>query len=262
VKKIKYRLAPVGGVLLGAALFLTVNSYAQESRNIQVSVDGGDPVEVPLEVTQDGKVINWSFIGQLEIGGADGAILTGLNVTADPDPFLGYAIGVVDIGLPSVFGFSIATPIVPTGPPTDVSVGFSASLTDGGDGAISITPVAPGVPVDGDGVPEIHVANDANLPGGLINDGHDLGPGAAFAGAPGDAFVHGPFNESSTIGGPWNWMQLNVTFAGSGGNDLYGLTGSVLKLQGQVPEAGSTLLLTMLGLAGCAISRRMRLFTK
>jgi len=245
---------------LGAALFLTVNSYAQETRNIVVSVDGGDPVEVPLEVTQDGKVINWSFFGELAIGGDDGAILTGLNVTADPDPFLGYAIGVVDIGAPSVFGFAFGTPIVPTGPPSDVSVGFSASLTDGGNGAISITPVAPGVPVDGDGITEIHVANDG-FP--LTNDGHDLGPGAAFVGAPGGAFVHGPFNESGTIGGgPWTWMQLDVNFAGSGGNDFYGLTGSLLKVQGTVPEAGSTLLLTMLGLAGCAVSRRLRLFTK
>jgi len=253
MKKIKNRLAPVGGVLLGAALFLTVNSYAQPV----VSVDG-EPVEVPLEITQDGKVINWSFNGRLEIGGTDGAILTGLNMTADPDPFLGYAIGVIDIGAPSVFGFSFGTPIVPTGPQSDVSVAFSAALTDGGNGAISITPVAPGVPVDGDGVTEIHVANDG-FP--LTNDGHDLGPGAAFAGAPGQAFVHGPFNESGTIAGTWTWLQLDVNFSGSGGNDQYGLTGSLLKVE-SIPEAGSTLLLTMLGLAGCAVSRRLRLFAK
>jgi hypothetical protein len=129
-----------------------------------------------------------------------------------------------------------------------VSTGFSASLTDGGDGAISITPVDPGVPVDGDGVAEIHVATDG-FP--LTNDGHDLAPGAAFTGSPFSAFVHGPFNESGPMPGPgpWTWMQLNVTFMGSGGGDVYGLTGSLLKVEGAIPEPGAILF----GAAVCCV---------
>jgi hypothetical protein len=248
------------GVIVGCALLLTANTYAQDgSRNIQVNVDGKD-VDVPLEVSQDGKLIAWNFSGQLQIGGPDGAILTGLNVVANPDPFLGYAIGITDIGAPSVFGFVFGTPIVATSPPGTFSSSYSGSLTDGGDGAISITPVAPGVPVDGDGVPEVHVVNDG-FP--LTNDGHDLGPAAAFGGG---ASTHGPFNELlfPMVGpGPWTWLQINVTFAGSGGSDFYGLTGRAEKLETPpVPEAASTLLLTLVGLASCALSRRFGLFSR
>jgi len=258
MKRIGNRLV-AHGVIVGCALLLATNSYAQDdSRNIQVNVDGTD-VDVPLEISQDGKLINWQFIGQLEIGGPDGALLNGLNVTANPDPFLGYAIGITDIGAPSVFGFVFATPIVATSPPGTFSSSYSASLTDGGNGAISITPVAPGVPVDGDGIPEVHVVNDG-FP--LTNDGHDLGPAAAFGEG---ASTHGPFNELlfPMIGpGPWTWLQINVTFAGSGGNDFYGLTGRAEKLETpSVPEAASTLLLTLVGLASCALTRRSGLLT-
>jgi hypothetical protein len=184
------------------------------------------------------------------------AVLPFVNMSADPDPFLGYAIGITDLGAPSVFGFVFATPIVPTSPPGTVTTGFSASLTDGGDGAISITPGAPGVPTDSDGIDEIHVVTDG-FP--LTNDGRDLGPGAAFGGG---ASVHGPFNEVGPMPGPgpWTWMQINVTFAGSGGNDFYGLTGSALKVETpSVPEAGSTLMLLSAALAGLvAVRNRIR----
>jgi hypothetical protein len=262
------------GVLVGGALLLTANIYAQDGSGnirVQVNVDGTDFV-VPLAVAQDGKLLGinqdgkltaWNFIGQMQIGGPDGGLLTSLNVVADPDPFLGYAIGITDIGAPSVFAFTFGTPIVPTSPPGTFSSSYSGSLTDGGDGAISITPVAPGVPVDGDGVPEVHVVNDG-FP--LTNDGHDLGPAAAFAGEVGETFVHGPFNEllQPMIGpGPWTWLQVNVTFEGSGGNDFYGLTGRAEKVETPaVPEAASTLLLTLAGLASCALSRRSGLFTR
>jgi len=248
----------VSVVVLGSALVLTSNSYAQDgSKNIQVMVDG-EEVDLPLEISQDGKLILWNFVGQLEIGGSDGAILSGLNVTANPDPFLGYAIGVTDIGAPSVFGFVFGTPIVGISPPGTVTSSFSASLTDGGDGAKSITPGAPGVPVDGDGIAEVHVVNDG-FP--LTNDGLDLGPASGDLG-PG-ASVFGPFNEAGPLPGPgpWTWLQINVTFTGSGGADFYGLTGRAEKVE-SVPEAASTMLLTLMGLASCALSRRFGLFSR
>jgi hypothetical protein len=74
----------------------------------------GELVEVPFEITQDGDVTTFDYNGYLEIGGSDGAALTAFNISADPDPFLGYAISVIDVGAPSVFGFVFATPIVPT----------------------------------------------------------------------------------------------------------------------------------------------------
>jgi hypothetical protein len=239
---------------------VSINSHGQEFGPVVIIDD--ERTQITFEVGQDGKLTTWSFSGEFAIGGDDGVILSGLSMFADPDPFLGYAIGITDIGAPSVFGFVFGTPIVPTSPPGTVTTAFSASLTDGGDGAISITPVAPGVPTDSDGVPEIHVATDG-FP--LTNDGHDLGPGESFVGAPGSAFAHGPFNEAGSMPepGPWTWMQLNVTFQGSGGNDFYGLTGSLLKVETpSVPEAGSTLLLTLLGLFGCAVASRLRSFAE
>lgn len=243
----------VAGALLGSLLISSVNAQTQHLPGPQVTIDGVR-YELPLESGQDGKLYTWNLAGELTLGGDNGAILSALSMSADPDPFLGYAIGVTDIGAPSIFGFVFGTPIVPTSPPGTVTSAFSASLTDGGDGAISITPVAPGVPTDSDGIPEIHVASDG-FP--LTNDGLDLGPGAAFGGG---ASVHGPFNEAGALSGPgpWTWMQLNITFSGSGGNDFYGLTGSLLKVETpSVPEAGSTLLLTLIGLSGCALTRRL-----
>jgi len=249
------------GVILGCAILWAGNSYAQNGiKNVEVTIDG-EVVSVPLEITQEGKVTAWSFFGELAVGGEDGAVLTGLNLVADPDPFLGYSIGVADLGAPSVFGFLFGTPIVPSSPPGTVTSGFSASLTDGGDGAISITPVAPGVPVDGDGVPEIHVVTDG-FP--LTNDGFDLGPAGAFGAG---ASVHGPFNEAGLLlgPGPWTWMQINVTFAASGGGDFYALTGSALKVASPpgpgVPETASTWLLTVVGLVFCLLFRRFGLCT-
>lgn len=240
--------------LLGTAILLASDSFAQTAI-IGITIDGSAAV-VPIQPVREGKITTWSFVGNLTLGGDNGAVLTGLNVTADPDPFLGYAIGITDIGAPSVFGFVFGTPIVPTSAPGAVTSSFSASLTDGGNGSISITPVAPGVPVDGDGITEIHVVTDG-FP--LTNDGRDLGPAAAFGGG---ASVHGPFNEIGPLPGPgpWIWMQINVTFAGSGGNDFYALSGSALKVETpRVPESGSAWLLGVLGLGSCLLIRRFGL---
>lgn len=238
---------------LPVLLFSVFLSHAQGNRQqIEVMVDG-ENITLPFEIIQDGKITTWDWFGQLTVGGEDGAVLTGVQGLFDPDPFIGYAIGLIDIGAPSSFLFSFATPIVPTSPPGTVSSSFSAALTDAGDGAISITPPAVfGVPTDSDGIDEIHVVNDG-FP--LTNDGLDLGPAGVFGGG---ASVHGPFNEVGPMPGPgaWTWMQIDVGFTGSGGGDLYGLTGSAIKTESEdVPEAASTLFLALIGLGGCAAMR-------
>jgi hypothetical protein len=266
MKSIVKRIVAAHGV--GCALLLTANSYAQGQSDllIQVMVDG-QVWEVPIEFTQEGKLTFWNFTGQLLLGNeVDGAILTGLNGSANPDPFLGYAIGITDIGASSTFGFVFGTPIVALSPPGTVTSSFSASLTDGpgagglGVGAKSITPGVPGVPVDGDGIAEVHVVNDGHP---LTNDGLDLGPASGVLG--GGASVHGPFNEVGPLPGPgpWTWLQIDVNFTGSGGGDFYGLTGSAEKVETtRVPEAASTLFLTLVGLASCGLSRRFGLFSR
>jgi len=264
MKSIVKRIVAQGA---GCALLLTANSYAQGQTDVlvQVTVDG-QVIEVPLEFTREGKLTFWEFTGQQMLIGneVDGAILTGLSGSANPDPTLGYAIGITDLGAPSSFGFAFGTPIVALSPPGTVTSSFSGSLTDGpgagglGVGHKSITPGVPGVPVDGDGITEVHVVNDG-FP--LTNDGLDLGPASGDLG-PG-ASVYGPFNEAGPLPGPgpWTWLQIDVTFTGSGGGDFYGLTGSAEKIQG-VPEAASTLFLTLLGLASCGLSRRFGLFSR
>jgi len=255
--KTTVKKALMHSLILGSVLFSNAKMSAGELQPLVQVVIDGQTVDVPLRFGQDGKLNTWSLVGEpLTIGGTDGALINYLTGAADPDPFLGYAIGVTDIGAPSLFGFVFGTPIVPTSPPGTVTSAFSASLTDGptAPGVISITPAAPGVPVDGDGIPEIHVVTDGFLGGALVNDGADLGPAGAYGAG---ASVHGPFNEVVAMPGPgpWTWLQINVTFTGSGGGDFYGLTGSAVKAEG-VPDTAGTLLLAVLGLAGCALTRR------
>jgi hypothetical protein len=239
-----------------------MSASAQDVGSIGITV-GDEEVTLPFEIIQDGKVTVFDFQGQQSVGGEDGVIIQSVNASFDPDPFIGYALAVVDVGAPSTFGFVFATPIVPLVAPGTITSGYSGSLTDGGSDGVSITPVAPGVPTDGDGVEEVHVVTDG-FP--LTNDGVDLGPAATFPG--GIANVHGPFNEATGFpgAGPWTWLQINVTFEGSGGGDFYALSGRAVKEAAPpgpgVPDPASTLVLSLIGLGCCAFSRRLRVFSR
>ena len=62
------------------------------------------------------------------------------GVQLNPDPSIAYGFAVIDFGAPSVFGFSFATPIVPTASPTLVASTLAAGLTDFTDNGIALTP--------------------------------------------------------------------------------------------------------------------------
>jgi hypothetical protein len=243
---------------------------------VQISIDN-EPVELPFNITQDsslttwdlqdriGMVTTWDLQGPITIGGDNGVTISAISAAFSPNPFIGYAIAVIDVGAPSTFSFIFATPIIPQVAPGTITSGYSGSLTDGGQDGVSITPAAPGVPTDGDGIPEVHVVTDGfDAAGALVNDGVDLGPAASFPG--GIANVHGPFNEVAAFPGPgpWTWLQINVSFEGSGGGDFYALSGRADKeaTSISVPDSASTLMLSLVGFGCCALSRRLRVFTR
>jgi len=154
-----------------------------------------------------------------------------LSVTFKQDPFISYSTAVIDLGDPSTFNFTFNSPINPlVAGPNLVRSSMSLSATDGGSDGVTITALAPPalIPVDSDGITELQVTTVSD--GSVQNNiGLDLGgPGETFPPSSQSA-VWGPFNEGS-ISGPvsgtgWNSLQLDINFQGSGGGDIYTLSG-------------------------------------
>lgn len=219
---------------------------------ITINVDGvsydGPKIEIgqnragkPVYRFEDYKLETPEF--QLELSGV-----------LDPDPSILYALAVVDIGAPSVFGFLFGTPIVPTGFPNAVDSSLTGGLIDFGGDGISLTPTAATLQTSAVGMPSTGM-------------GVDLG--AAFAAppsSPGAPYAYGPYTAGPIPGpgpGPWTFLTVNVGFGLSGGGDSASLTGFAQILEGGiiVPETGANGSVALLAglVGGCYWRRRQRL---
>ena len=147
------------------------------------------------------------------------------------DPYTSYSVAVIDTGDPSTFNFTFNSSIIPAiAVPNQVRSSMSLSATDGSNDGVNVTALAPpaAIPVDSDGITEMQVTTVFD--GSVRNNiGLDLGgPGTTFP-ASSQSAVWGPFNEG-IISGPvsaigWNNLQLDINFLGSGGGDIYTLSG-------------------------------------
>jgi hypothetical protein len=249
-------------MLASACLFLVAQSQAVHIP-VAITVDGQliESLEGTLEPgDKDGESI-FTLAGPTIVGGReDGIQITSLSVVFNEDPFILYALGVVDFGAPSAFGFSFATPILATANPASVRSSYSASYTTP-DGSFTFTP--PAADPDGDGIDEaqtFEVSDD----GGVVFQNAGVDIAAAFAsiiaGGTSDtipAEAAGPI--PAPAGGPFNALRLNLNFALNGGGDGFSANGFGEIVASAVPEAGATLSLlgiASLGLGACSRFRR------
>lgn len=237
-KKISFVCAAVGLLstssnatanAIGAFLSITVET---PSRREEIGVSGSDSdsggdVERYLFdaiLNQDQKTYS------IEVGGIESEFgefgISNVSALLDPDPLIAYGLAVVDFGAPSTFTFAFSTPIVATGPMTTVRGEVGYTLTAGTDGSISLTPTAAKTAVYEVGGPLTSMGVDVGDPYG---PGPSATPGTFI-----DGFKPGPM-------GLWTSLSATVSFTGSGGGDIYGITGKgeIYSVSKPVPDAGS-----------------------
>jgi hypothetical protein len=216
-------------------------------------------VAIPLE---DGGKPAYFCAGT---AGCSSAALTGsgysiqIDLTMDPDPFIDYGIAVQNTSGGALnFSFIFSQSITLTPAPGQVNTSISGSTTNGGGspGVVTVTPLAPGVALDSDGIPEIQVFTLSDNGGGTLTNAQiDLGP--AFSSNPTlTSDGYGPYN-SAVIAGPlgtaYNFMRVDLNFSLSGGDDIFTFNGSARV----VPEPDVATLIA-LGLVGLGYAGRRR----
>ena len=213
--------------------------------------------EIPI--VQDGKVYRIGSEENPVTGEGQGGAFS-LSAILNPDPFIVYAVGLVDFGAPSTFTFFFSTPIVFPAAPSIVTGSIVGGLTDATGDGVSATPALLGDP-DGDLVTEMQEAYVDVIAFPTVNMGVDVGPAAAFPGpnAPGAFFPYGPFGAGPMPGpaGPWSFLGVVLSVTLSGGSDAFGATGFASIVP--VPEP-STMILCCVGLLGLGLAtwRRRR----
>jgi hypothetical protein len=212
-----------------------------------------DPLAQPILVRtlQNGELVTEARIDNVSGGGL-----------WDPSFVIGYAV--TDFGAPSVFGFTLSSPLIPTVQPVpQIKASIAGTLTDlSGDGAsITSYSLAPFGPVAN--------AHTVRLNPGDVNPGVDGGPSATLAAsgvsgtflayaAPGQATFYAPGpSAAETLNGPagsYTDVVIASTFRLSGGGDAFAGT-SFVEIT-PVPEPGTwALVLAGLSMVG-AVARR------
>lgn len=234
----------------------------EDVRSPLASLRVGDQlVDLPTPgVNPDGKTWGLESKGVIEVfndaGGLE-ARIEGLNVLFNPDPFITYGVAVIDFGAPSVFGFTFGTPIVATGSPGTATASFSGSVTDGGSDGVGFIALPPlgGVPTDG--APDEAQVFNLGLPFPLTNPGLDLGPSIAAIPLAGGSGAMGPYAGSGPLpAGVWSWLQIDLTFSGTGGGDIYTLNGKGEIVSRAMPDAGNSVLGLVLGWGAMVAGQR------
>jgi len=190
----------------------------------------GQEMNLELRATQKG----WELVPQIINDELERWSIEIKGGELNPDPSIGYAIGVADFGAPSTFGFFFFTPIVPTGPCSEVYAGISGGLTDsggpGGDG-MTITPFAAKLMVN-----ELHA--------GAVNAGVDVGDAdGVTAGDGSDVLDPDTKGFIAAPAGIWTGLSSTLMFTLSGGGDSAAITGEFIIKEGKcaVPDGGAGL---------------------
>jgi hypothetical protein len=237
------------GITLGiSALVLDARAIGipnEDNASATLTIDG-DEFNVTVEPTDTGFQVPAGTIIRSE----EAQITFTDGVQMNPDPSIAYGFAVIDFGAPSTFGFTFATPIVPTGGPaslgTEVASTLAGGLTDFTDDGVSISPT-PGADV------QVNSVSSSGLAGPYVNMGVDLGPAFSAAGGGSGlpvAFVYGPYSEGlipGPAGGPFDALRIDLSFDLSGNGDIAALTGSasIINSTRGVPDGGA-------GIAGIA----------
>lgn len=232
--------------LRSAGLFLDTNVFGTSTWQVRENTS--------LGATGRLYVLN----NNLSLNGED-TLQAGSFIYYSANPVLNYSFSIVDNGAASSFGFMMTAGITP---PViglhEVRVDFAAILNDGADAdtTVGFTPVAPAVPVDGDGIAEAQVFtfNRSTDPAGTwLNAGHDLGRAASLTTF--GAVIEGPSRDERTIGIPWDEWRFDLNFTGTGGGDAYAISGRAQLTFIPVPAA-AWLLLSALASGFVVIRRR------
>ncbi len=169
------------------------------------------------------------------------------NGAGDPDPFNSFGLSITDFGAPSSFVFSFIIPVVPCPPGSILKAvtTLSGSFTDGasGDGG-SITPF-------------LQPAVLASFTGAPLTSLSDIGAAMAFPG--GGSSIYGPFSDTVFLGDPgFTFLGLTAAFTGTGGGDIYTLSGSVVTECLAIPEPASLVMAGLGAVVGLGVLRRRR----
>jgi hypothetical protein len=205
---------------------------------------GAEPATFCTPISAANGSFSFRLDGTLRVGGDDGFEVTALAFDGNADPFLSYAIGVVDIGAPGSFGFTFATPIV-SDAYTHAAATFAAGLTGDGRSLSTLDPIAPAT--------RIQAATAAPSFPAVTNLGVDIGAACAGVGVvictpeTADAFF-----APTTFG----VLQVASFFRTSGGGVVASITGSV-ELDKDIQAVPEPSVLLLLGSAlAVGFSRR------
>jgi len=202
-----------------------------------VTIDGV-PLSVPILATPTGYIVPPNVI----VGNDNGIVTFTQGVVFNVDPSIVYGFSVTDFGAPSVFGFTFASPIAPTGPSTDVASSIGAALVDTTDNGLSLTPTGADI--------QKNSASASGIGGPYTNLGVDVGPSFTTPGGGGILpvnYTYGPYTEGLTagpVGGPFDALKVDLNFMLSGGEDVASFAGSASIIEhsrgaGDLPDGGA-----------------------
>jgi hypothetical protein len=245
------------GVALALVVLCLVGSPASAvvvSASGSMSVDGGDPIAIPVTFSPEFGVYgigSWDALNEQFTGfsiSSAGEYDIGVSGMLDPDPQISWGVTVTDFGAPSNFNFLFNTPIAVGPGPTTVNASVSGGITDSNNNGVTITPNL--ADSDLDTFSELAVATLD----GATNMGVDVGL-AQSAGPPSGAYSYGAYGAGPQPGpaGPFSTLSVTVGFGLSGGGDIASLTGFAQI----VPEPGSVVLFVM-GLLGLGLFAHRR----
>ena len=233
-----------------ATISVNVGGQVVEVPTYYIPTSGGGKYGIGVSPTDQ----EWSWQN------AEGKIT--LMGELDPDPSLGFAASVTDFGAPAHLASHLFCRSRRSYPTLQLSFdSLQGGVTNGGDpdGGVTVTAIPPlGIPVDGDGIPEIQVYTLSD-DGGTTwkNVGLDAGPTTFVPLGPFAGGAYGTFNQgpiATIAGGPWTHMRADINFMLSGGGDAFTFSGN--KVLTPIPEPSSALLCLLGAVLGGCVRRR------